>query len=196
MDAKNIETILADLCNDLKEGNFKSMQVAINENIAALLYAKSYYTWEIITNYINEATGKSHKISTYVTMARRAKLSDKKIDSVAPSKKTPASNTLSQSNDIPIKEKTPKEKLTINDFPYTEITDDLISEYKKSLPMIGIVSLKQLIKHGIEISEVLSWEMIMTDMVATTKTVNDKCFEKRQNWFNKNRWNDETSHTE
>ncbi len=193
---KNIETILADLCKDLKEGKFKSMQVAINENIAALLYAKNYYTWEIITKHINEATGKTHNISTYMTMARRAKLSDKKTDSVAPSNKVPVANTLAQSNDISIKKNTPKEKLTINDFPYTEITDDLISEYKKLLPMIGIASLKQLIKHGVEISDVLSWNMVMTDMAATTKIVTDKCFEKRQNWFNKNRWNNETSHTE
>ncbi|EGA1641770.1 zinc transporter, partial [Shigella flexneri] len=50
---KKIDSLLSPICEAIKETNSKSKQAVFNMYLSNILEAKSYYTWEQITDYIN-----------------------------------------------------------------------------------------------------------------------------------------------
>ncbi|EFW4633260.1 zinc transporter, partial [Shigella sonnei] len=53
---KKIDSLLSPICEAIKETNSKSKQAVFNMYLSNILEAKSYYTWEQITDYINNKT--------------------------------------------------------------------------------------------------------------------------------------------
>lgn len=192
--------LLDPLCETLRERRLKSKQAAINKNIDVILKVKEFYSWEQITNYINIATEDNLKVSAYVSMVKRGrkavaknvvnkikdKIKDENKDQLSlPSKIiTPVAAT----DNKKANDSATLSNLTINDFPYKEVTKNLLEEYKAALPQVGLVSLKKLIRYGVSVEEFLSWNVVITDMVSTTNIITEKCLEIKQTWFNKNRW--------
>lgn len=173
-----LDELLQPFLSTLRTTDLKGWQTAFNLHFNELVEAKKVSSWEEIAKLINTKTDCKVTARTASTMFQRAKkknmlntesIINKDID------KKPQKDILNK-------------KLTISDFPYAEVTDEIFNEYQKALPLIGIASIKQLIKHGIKISDVLSWKIVMTDIAATTTFITDKCFEVKQNWFNENRW--------
>lgn len=70
---KNIDSLLSPICEAIKETNSKSKQVVFNMYLANILEAKNYFTWEQITDYINNNTKTELAKKTYINMTERAK---------------------------------------------------------------------------------------------------------------------------
>lgn len=190
--------LLDPLCETLRERRLKSKQAAINKNIDVILKVKEFYSWEQITNYINIATEDNLKVSAYVSMVKRGrkaaaknivnKIKDKIKDKDQFSLPRKIINPVAVTDNKEVNDPATISNLTINDFPYKEVTKNLLEEYKAALPQVGLVSLKKLIRYGVSVEEFLSWGVVITDMVSTTNIITEKCLEIKQTWFNKNRW--------
>ncbi|ENB8499911.1 zinc transporter, partial [Escherichia albertii] len=70
---KKIDSLLSPICEAIKETNSKSKQAVFNMYLSNILEAKSYYTWEQITDYINNNTKTELAQKTYINMTDRAK---------------------------------------------------------------------------------------------------------------------------
>lgn len=70
---KKIDSLLSPICETIKETNSKSKQAVFNMYLSNILEAKSYYTWEQITDYINNNTKTELAKKTYMNMTERAK---------------------------------------------------------------------------------------------------------------------------
>ena len=70
---KKIDSLLSPICEAIKETNSKSKQAVFNMYLSNILEAKSYYTWEQITDYINNKTKTELAQKTYINMTERAK---------------------------------------------------------------------------------------------------------------------------
>ncbi|HDD9007794.1 TPA: zinc transporter, partial [Escherichia coli] len=70
---KKIDSLLSPICEAIKETNSKSKQAVFNMYLSNILEAKSYYTWEQITDYINNNTKTELAKKTYINMTERAK---------------------------------------------------------------------------------------------------------------------------
>ena len=70
---KKIDSLLSPICEAIKETNSKSKQAVFNMYLSNILEAKSYYTWEQITYYINNKTKTELAQKTYINMTERAK---------------------------------------------------------------------------------------------------------------------------
>ncbi len=70
---KTIESLLSPICETIKETKSKSKQAAFNMYLPNILEAKKYYTWEQITDYINNNTKAELAQKTYINMTERAK---------------------------------------------------------------------------------------------------------------------------
>ncbi|EIH0917949.1 zinc transporter, partial [Escherichia coli] len=70
---KKIDSLLSPICEAIKETNSKSKQAVFNMYLSNILEAKNYYTWEQITDYINNNTKTELAQKTYINMTERAK---------------------------------------------------------------------------------------------------------------------------
>lgn len=70
---KTIESLLSPICETINETKSKSKQAAFNMYLPNILEAKKYYTWEQITDYINNNTKTELAQKTYINMTERAK---------------------------------------------------------------------------------------------------------------------------